>query len=471
MGSFSDSQVLSFRICRGFAASLSVLGSSLIIIHVLILSKKKDQRKPKHRLLLGLSLTDFVFSLQNALFCVGVYPLNSPGTLCSLDGWIHTCSNMAAYYNASLSVFFWAVIRRNVSDADFARSYEWACHAVPLGVGLTAASTAVGLDLYNPKSSGMGCWFEDYPMGCSDNNENIDIDCRGDATLLAVYPHVAQTIPMLTALIVMMVCNLQIYRFVRSLERRNAAYAFATQSSASATTSSRRRTKRWSLLSSLTRSTAAATSSEQPNPNIPDVYQRSRKIATQSYFYVGAYFISYSPGVMYFIVTAVRPNIEQGDDLFPLMIVSSLLFPAQGFWNMLVYLRPQYVAWRTAEIYNTNGGSGSIGRWYALQQAIRMVPPPAEEGRRRRRSSIVANILPTTTNSSGNKRPDLESGNTSGTSKEYCKNNNSNAQDETTTERDVTESNVDVATGPCSESLQQHEGDQRMEENRDEDRG
>ena len=394
---FSRQQLAALRACRTFAATLSVLGSGLIICHVVWRRKRQggSNSAPKNRLLVGLSASDLLFSLENALLAPTVYPVLQPGPLCSFDGFVHTAGNMAAYYNASLAFYFLAVIRWNMSDQAFERRFEIFCHLVPLAVGLTAASTAVGLDLYNPKSTGMGCWIEDYPLGCTtatDHDDDGAGECRGDATLMKVYPHVAQTFPMLVALAVMTTCNVLIFRFVRRLEQRNVSYVFGHNHNRTTTSSSttanpddgqRSSPGRMSLVwvQSLRRSTLG--NDDDPNDNNPpenatadtpsNMYAKSRKIAVQSYFYIAAFFITYLPGVCFLIAGAILGQGQDDERLFPLQVISSLLFPAQGFWNALVYLRPQYLAWREA----------SQGRWHALVLAVKLVPPPSPKQRRR----------------------------------------------------------------------------------------
>jgi hypothetical protein len=399
-----DSHTTVLRVVRTLSSFLSVVGSSLIIGHVMVRARCRNSRNfspPKNRLLVGLSMSDLIFSLENFIFTPLLYPFTEPSALCRFDGFLHSLGNAAAYYNASLSFYFMAVIRWNIRDADFGRRYEVFCHVLPVGVALTAATTAAILDLYNPKAEGLGCWIEDYPLGCTEEEDESVVlleapECRGDARMLRLFPTLAIVCPFLVALIVMISSNVLIFRFVRALEHRNARYSslamrhnqnagLSPEASTSTHHSSRRESSSVEIMDSTTSvpqppisnkvsslasstSTRRPTSSSSNSNNTAQYYKRSKKIAIQSFCYIGAFFACYLPGVLFWISGFIYPEGQTNGKMFWLQVISAIFFPAQGFFNMLIYLRPQVIAWREAVL--------DKGRFYAWRMAICLKNPP-----------------------------------------------------------------------------------------------
>ena len=363
----SGKQAAALRALRTFSALLSVLGSCLIISHVIIYKRRNIDWNPKHRLLVGLSVADLIFSAENLIFAPFVYPITSPSPVCSFDAFVHLLGNAAAYYNAALSCYFLCVIRYSIKDEQFAARYEPFCHLLPVSVALTAATTGLFLGIYNPKADRMGCWVEDYPLGCSAALEDIDsnhsdsdattasmIECRGDSNLLKLFPAIAMVIPFTTAALTMIVCNILIYRFVRNLERRNAIYSVrysitaATAATAGALASNPAESERRQSTRRRSSFLAAFAREQTSQRRRTETMKRSKKIASQSFCYIGAYFACYLPGLILWIVGFFYPAGLTNGTLMFVQVLNALLFPAQGFLNMSVYLRPQYLVWRTA---------------------------------------------------------------------------------------------------------------------------
>lgn len=67
----------------------------------------------------------------------------------------------------------------------------------------------------------------------------------------------------------------------------------------------------------------------------------SRRLAQQSYLYVGALYLTNIP----LIITRVTQFIT-GVTYYEMMLCIAILVPMQGFWNVLAYLRPRYLAAR-----------------------------------------------------------------------------------------------------------------------------
>ena len=83
----------------------------------------------------------------------------------------------------------------------------------------------------------------------------------------------------------------------------------------------------------------------------------SRRLARQSYLYVGALYLTNIP----LIVTRVTQFIA-GETYYGMMLSIAILVPMQGFWNVIVFLRPRKM--------KETGGRLS-GFWKAVSQSGR----------------------------------------------------------------------------------------------------
>lgn len=70
--------------------------------------------------------------------------------------------------------------------------------------------------------------------------------------------------------------------------------------------------------------------------------QRVRAVATQAFFYVAAFMTTYLPAGIVRILAGWGFTAEDEGRIFPLLLIQSLLLPAQGFFNVLVYIRPSF---------------------------------------------------------------------------------------------------------------------------------
>lgn len=84
-----------------------------------------------------------------------------------------------------------------------------------------------------------------------------------------------------------------------------------------------------------------------------------REVATQGFFYVGSFFLTYTAGFLLRIRESMSYTREDEEDLFLLMALSYFLIPWQGFFNMIIYNRPNYNRMRVA--------SPEKGRLWAFQ--------------------------------------------------------------------------------------------------------
>lgn len=111
-------------------------------------------------------------------------------------------------------------------------------------------------------------------------------------------------------------------------------------------------------------STLDESSSRSNTPHKKD--SKIRQVAGQSILYCAGFLGAY-------IVTLVHTLATGGVQHYnapwypPVRIVQEIMYPLQGFFNFLVYIRPKYLQWKTAL---QNDTSGDITRWKALKMTL-----------------------------------------------------------------------------------------------------
>lgn len=115
---FSASQAQALALVPKGMANLSMMGSVFIMQDVL--RDKKRRGKVQFRILLLMSLFDFVFSTKNFLSTwivpgsSGVYLASGTIQTCTAAGFFGQLGTMTSiFYNASLSIYFLMTIRYN----------------------------------------------------------------------------------------------------------------------------------------------------------------------------------------------------------------------------------------------------------------------------------------------------------------------------------------------------------------------
>jgi hypothetical protein len=265
---------------------------------------------------------------------------------------------------AALSYYYCFTVMGGMSNERFAQRYEPFFH---VGVVVVALSVAIfGLfydDIYNPKRSGLGCWVGPYPSDCQEGPEECE---RGDNASARLVQLVGSIAPSSFSLLSMIINNVILYGNMRRLEARNRRYTSHFQQRATTTAvapnnnnSSNNNNKNnnpspWRRLSlaglrssaaglfRTSTTTTTSTNADQPAPP-PSPKPVSRRMAVQSFCYVGAFWMSYGWGFVHFALLSFANK-----NYFALQAIGFFFYPAQGFLNAVVYLRPNYLRWRDA---------------------------------------------------------------------------------------------------------------------------
>jgi hypothetical protein len=245
---FSHSQKVLMSIGRLLAGWLSLIASSIIAYKIYRRFKNSrrsgvDNRRnfevtTYHRLLLGISFLDILFSFGSlgGSFAVpastGVVFGHGTTATCSAQGFFLQMGAALPLYTACLNTFFMLKIRYNVSDAVVRRRYEPWFHGIPMVFAISTATLGVMLKIFNPINiPEMGCWVAPYPKGCIVSGECT----RGYkiAEWLDLYAWLFAYGGFFVAFLVVLVTSILIYKSILFQERRNALYLGASLQSLS----------------------------------------------------------------------------------------------------------------------------------------------------------------------------------------------------------------------------------------------
>ena len=177
------------------SALLSCLGS-LSAIYLILRTNKLQELY--HRLVFGLCISDLILStsiiLQPVLTRGDLGLALSMGNVqtCEFVGFLFQYYMASCAYNALLSLYFCAKIRYNKSDRILAKQYEPYVHLVALGLPTLFGIVGVQRDLFNPSYTLYVCDFWAYPADCSLHND-YDNE-RGDCQLVHLVGYAAMGI-------------------------------------------------------------------------------------------------------------------------------------------------------------------------------------------------------------------------------------------------------------------------------------
>ncbi|CAJ1957610.1 unnamed protein product [Cylindrotheca closterium] len=301
LSSLTDAQEEVMSICMVISGLLSMFGSTTIVYRVL---KKKKDKKPFDRIMLGLSTFDIIGSFSFVLTPFALPAATSPrvwaagnDASCSFLGYLSQLSIGAAWYSCLLSFYFLATLRLRVSNDDFAVRFEPYIHGLSIFYFLFTATIGVPFHLYRETELGLGCWVTNrVPLDCTRN-----LDCIG---------HIVAWFYGGLCLFFTMVALPLNYFFT---------YCFVRQT-----------------LKILAR-------------HNPIQAMQVRKLGVQGTLYVLAFFISYGPQLIiriFAIAYSYERSAEPG--IYWLLVLNSICYPLQGFLNMFVYSRPNFLKLREA---------------------------------------------------------------------------------------------------------------------------
>lgn len=333
-------------------ASLSLLGSSYILYDCLrqlrlfqtLPGRSSGRILTYQRLMMGLSIGDIMYSTA---FFLGTWPMpaGSPNVwgahgnvaTCTLVGVLAQGGVTVVLYNASLAMHYVLRVKYNWSRDKMLHVERWWLHAIPIGVGIVTQMACLILELYN--SNGFICYIAAAPRGCRESWEHSDADeidsntratdqhedCeRGDNASLYRFAFILG--PKWLALVLVAPMMFTIYRAVRHQEQLTATYSARN------------------FVGVTTFSSTDTLTPPQPRQRPPISGRMSRQLAVQSYFYVGGLYITYLTPLITRMI-----EVSTGQEPYWIVLLLGIVLPCQGFWNVLIYLRPRFLQARKAQ--------------------------------------------------------------------------------------------------------------------------
>jgi hypothetical protein len=286
---------------------LSVFGS-LTIVHMVLTSKRRST--PYKRLLLGMSVCDVVFSLSVPLWAFllpndtshRVWAVGSDAS-CTVMGFFSQFSFSGILYNGMLSHYYLLTVRFAFRDVRIGRCAEPSMHILSIGFPAITAIIGAILGVYSDGEIGLQCWVDDYPRGCGVLEGESGVPCT--SVLIA---WIFGGWLMVFIILSMMINNVLIYRFVRQTIYRG-----------------RQR------------------SSFVAGQGMDSQTRRVQAVATQGFLYVGSFVLTYTWQFILRIVEGSFGDASWESALFPIMVLNAIFMPSQGFFNLLIYVRPNYM--------------------------------------------------------------------------------------------------------------------------------
>lgn len=287
------------------ASALSIIGSTYIIQDVLRdLGKWKES--VYHRIMLGLSTVDVLSSLF-LLFLQG-WPLPKElgpfafGTMytCDATGFIGNIGMIGTpLYNCTLATYFLVQLKYHWSKPRIEAAEKW-FHIVPWTVAIVTSVAGLAANTFGPFFG--TCWVtEAYPIGCGEPGSLVKCSRGGNGAFAYFWGFLILCL-VFTILFVSITMFL-VYKSVWTIENEAVRYSFARYSA--------RRINH---------------------------YEMSRRIKIQGILYALALLSTYIGLILFFVIWSIT-----GHQSMIFFFVVRIIFPLQGFFNMLIYLIPVYV--------------------------------------------------------------------------------------------------------------------------------
>ena len=294
----SDKQGITMGICMVISGLLSMFGSTTIVYR--IVSKGKDA-KTFDRLMLGLSIFDIFGSIAYILTPISIPAETSSrnwaignDVMCSgITGWLTQLSIGVTIYSSAISYYYMATLRQRISSADFAIRFEPLIHGLTFFFFLFTGTSGVLFHMYGEGQLGLTCWIVEIPRGCTED---------GGGCAHEIIAWTWGGIPLMFTLFCLPVNYALTYISVRKMFKIMAQYN-------------------------------------------PAQAAHIRTMAIQGTLYVVAFYISWVPQLVLRSSGYMRSDEPR---IYWLLLLNSITYPIQGFLNMIIYNRPNFMRLRAA---------------------------------------------------------------------------------------------------------------------------
>lgn len=305
-------------------AFCSTFGSTMIISQ--IVRNRPNRTQMQQQIVLGLSIVDVCVSvtwLFNNFFQPEwsplYYPLGNQGS-CSTQGFFVQFMIAGVLYNATLSLYYLAVIKYNYSERKL-KKWKRHVHVIPLSFGLATAVTGLALKLYNPAN--WDCYIAPPPPEPVCTYYNI---CdRGQNAY--IYQWAFFFGPLWAAIVLVNICMAMVIAYVEGQERKMASWTKGAR---------------------------------QGRNQGKTRNEKLRCLYTQSLLYVGAFLATFT-----FPTIARITQLATKDAPSWLIVLSGCTVPIAGLFNSLAYFVPRYRKEKAL-----SGKSGWAVAWSIVMRAF-----------------------------------------------------------------------------------------------------
>ena len=369
-----DVHNMAHAIIRSVLSIVSMISSSILLC--MILRSRTRLTTTQHRILLGMSVADILYSMSLATFNFmapkddSYFIWNAKGSqaTCSAQGFILFigCAS-GLIYNCSLNIYYLSVVKYQKSDKYIREKIEPFLHGIPVVYALVISITLLAKQNLNNAGGGT-CYDAIYnPPHCDGYEdgeipEGFEIPCGRGRDGAVLFYYVALFVTLFIVPIIVGVSLAMIYRAVSKQERSIARYgatAFmnsaqqtnASDISGSAKRGSIVRTVRVSLSSTRRASTSSTVSGPMHQTSPSQQNSKSRIVLKRALGYSLAYFLAWT-----FMLIGFGLNIPGIKWPTWLGYLTSIFNPLQGSFNFLIYMYPH-----VAKAKHTQGETISWG--------------------------------------------------------------------------------------------------------------
>jgi len=309
--------------------ALLSLGGSMYIVWS-VLSSRQKRSKMYHRLMLGLSCSDI---LASHVYFLGTWliPRGSSGPFgdvymsfgtdgtCSYSGFFNQFGVASPLFNVSLSVYYLLHIQYGWRE-NALKKVEPIFHIIPIVFAMGTAITAMAKGMYG--NVFWTCWINPDPP-------QPDFQYYQWSFLFA---------PVWVCILIQLSVMSTLWWTMRSQERL-IARKYALKAPITPTTTKSDDTM--NVVENTSQAGQQTNRSSTARKRINDEGKYSTRIAVQGSLYVLASCITW------FFPTVQRiTELSNGTNYFTIQVLDTTLLPLQGFFNVLIYIRPKYMTYR-----------------------------------------------------------------------------------------------------------------------------
>jgi len=360
---------------------LSLLGSSTIVC--MLLRRKYNRFTSTYdRIIFGMSSMDILSSMANMLATLPSpshvpyresnmrFPGYGTTATCTAQGFSFYSGQMGTtLYYCALSIYYVVVVTTKTSEKVLKTRIEPFFHAIPILYSFVSAIFLAVDGNFNTATT--ICWISPYPVTC---RRDVDKCTRGRFAMS--YRWIFSGIPVIIVFFVILTCMITLIRAVRKQDRRMQRYNYADTAS-TASPDGRRTSMRLSIgRHSITQ--GPSSSNNQNTSSRRNVSRKTQRTTTQALLYIAAYFTTFIFTIIFQVCYIISRRV-----IFVLFLLQQITVPAQGFFNFLVFIRPQ--------IQNAFKNNPTISFAGAFLEAVKS--RGENPNKRRRRSSVGRSSL------------------------------------------------------------------------------